>query len=433
MNIFFRSKFLLILLGGLWGCSEQVDAQQHGNAADFPTKEQLSKMSAPGYKPPPLAWRECLGRIAFELPYQVEWATSRSFRYLEDLNHTFSSNLFSQGDEISVGNVKIGVIHPLTRESKAELLDSLPDRRVSRLKKALERSQLRLRELEKANDLSERGGHSIHLEEAEARSLEKSISKINATSIATELPETYIYSSRSAEDGGQSVIWAYIFNGNTGYIISSKASIDQIFTVEKHVRDVLGFIQSFRPRTPGEVPEEPGVCIPFGFVKDNGDTAVNIKMSIRFSDAPGVIYTVHTGNVEGHTMKTTLLNAVVAASVGLPIFGDSIEIRRYITDRIGPKPVKIGGVVGEQGGVALKIKKSSEDSYEAYNVYSGYSGRLGTMAMPYMIVELRSFTKRQVPELKANPPTFKQSRERLDFLLKGMRLRETIPKMSELR
>jgi hypothetical protein len=64
-------------------------------------------------------------------------------------------------------------------------------------------------------------------------------------------------------------------------------------------------------------------------------------------------------------------------------------------------------------------------------VFTGYSGWLGTAVLPYILVEMRTVTKAQAPELKQNPPPFKQSMERLELMLKSMRWRPTNPSMSE--
>ncbi len=427
------SGILVALVLMLCGCTDNAGATQKVGEARLPDSEELRKITAPDYVPPAKALRECLGRIAFEIPDSVQWPTSKAFGYLEKMNHTFSSNLFDQGDVIKIDGFQIGVMYPLTGDVKNSIVESLPDHQLLKKNKDLKESELRLRELQRSGDSSARGRNRVRVEELHIRSLNNSISKLQFNKISTGLSNVYAYSARQPGDNGEFEIWAYVFNENAGYSVISTVETDEKFDSAAHEKKFLNFVRSLQPRKIGFIPKDLGICIPFGFFKDDGKTAYDIKMSMRYPDAPGVLYTLHTGNVEERTLKTTLLNAVVAASVGMPVLNERTDIAKYVTNRIGPKPVKIGGVIGEQGGVALHVRPPGGVSFEAYNVYSGYSGWLGTMALPYMIVELRSFTMAQAPELKSNPPPFNQSKERLDFLLQGMRLRETTPKMPELR
>ncbi|KQQ39233.1 hypothetical protein ASF61_22250 [Duganella sp. Leaf126] len=181
-----------------------------------------------------------------------------------------------------------------------------------------------------------------------------------------------------------------------------------------------------------EIPTELGVCIPFGFLPDDGRTVTDIKQSIRWKDAPGVLYTIHTGNVQPRQLKSTVITALASSQVGRFGTDEEAEVKKHVDQRIGPRQAKIGGLVGEQGGVALKVTQPGSKPYEAYSVFTGYSGWLGSAVLPFILVDMQSFTMEQAPELKANPPPFRQSMERLEGVLKYMRLRPTNPPMPEL-
>src|SRR5690606_18463441 len=58
------------------------------------------------------------------------------------------------------------------------------------------------------------------------------------------------------------------------------------------LRDVLS---RFRTRAPGEVPEEPGVCLPYAFIADDGTGDYHTHASFRYPDRPGVVYSIDTG------------------------------------------------------------------------------------------------------------------------------------------
>jgi hypothetical protein len=65
-------------------------------------------------------------------------------------------------------------------------------------------------------------------------------------------------------------------------------------------------------------------------------------------------------------------------------------------------------------------------------VYTGYGGWGGSAVLPAIVVDMRSFTKEQERALKKNPPPLDESLQRLDALLKSIRLRPTTPPMPEL-
>ncbi|MNR68813.1 hypothetical protein D3C85_1936150 [compost metagenome] len=52
--------------------------------------------------------------------------------------------------------------------------------------------------------------------------------------------------------------------------------------------------------------------------------------------------------------------------------------------------------------------------------------------LPSILVDMRSYTRLEAPELSVNPPPFDQSMERLSALLGSIRLRPTQPPMPEL-
>jgi len=108
------------------------------------------------------------------------------------------------------------------------------------------------------------------------------------------------------------------------------------------------------------------------------------------------------------------------------------EVKPFVTDRLGPRAYKIGGVSGLQGGVAVKVAEAGSNPYETYQVFTGYAGWPGAEALPFIFVELNTTTMNMAPELKQNPPPFKQSMGRYEALLKSIRLRPTTPPMPDM-
>lgn len=225
-----------------------------------------------------------------------------------------------------------------------------------------------------------------------------------------------------------SVLRAYLTRGEHIYIFESAVRMRSLSDKEKHQRDFSRMLTSFRTRAPNEIPTEPGVCFPFGFIPDDGRTVVEFKQSLRFHDAPAVLYTIETGTVHPRRLKTTVFMAAATSSMNPPPANE--EVRAVVKKRIGPHSTQMGGVKAMQGGVVMKAEANGI-KYDVYNVYSGYSGWLGTAVLPYMLVEMSTVNMQRATELKQYPPPFEQSKQRLDVMLKSMRWRPTNPPMSE--
>ncbi|MGK5030023.1 T6SS immunity protein Tli4 family protein [Janthinobacterium sp. MDT1-19] len=200
-----------------------------------------------------------------------------------------------------------------------------------------------------------------------------------------------------------------------------------------HGQQFIQFLKSFRPRATAEVPKELGLCIPHGFIADDGRAISSIKQSLRWPDAPGVLYTISTGNVDPRALKVPLVQG--AATGGIGQFGSrgEQEAKPFIVERIVPRSARIGALTAQQGGVALKVSRPDSAPSETYTVFTAYAGWLGTAVLPYILIELSSLSIAQAPELKQNPPPLKTSYARLETLLKSTHLRPTEPAMPELR
>jgi hypothetical protein len=232
------------------------------------------------------------------------------------------------------------------------------------------------------------------------------------------------------ETDRDSILRAYLTRGEHIFVFESTVKMKSPADKEKHQRDFSAMLAKFRPRAANEIPTEPGVCIPFGFLPDDGRTPIEFKQSLRYPDAPGVLYTIATGSVDPRRAKAPLLMAAADASMVPPPATEQDKVKAVVTQRIGPHVVKLGGLTAPQGGTVMQARAGGE-TYDVYSVFTGYSGWLGSDVLPYILVELHTLTKIHAEELKQNPPPFKQSKERLDILLGSMRWRPTNPAMPE--
>jgi hypothetical protein len=414
-----------------------ADEKNSSQPSKRPSLEQMKASSMFSYQAEPSAVQECLGRLIWNSDKSVEWPVDYSIDQLESFNHYFSENVFSQGDKIRFGNTNISV-KMIKQGMKEEIINFLPSNKVEYFKSKLKEAEREEKENFKNRNGDIRQRQRYHLAKSRIEDLKKSIDETTGKYkvFTSGVKDSYGYESIEEEASGNgdrySVIRAYMFIGKYIYNFESNETITPTMSVEKHREKFSSLLKSFRPRRMNEIPTELGVCIPFGFMPDDGRTITDIKQSIRWKDAPGVLYSIHTGNVQPRQFKSTVLNAVASSQVGRFGTDEEAEVKKHVDQRIGPRQVKIGGLTGEQGGVALKITAKGLKPYEAYSVYSGYAGWLGVDVLPFIIVDMQSFTTDQAPELKENPPPFKQSMQRLEGMLKYMRTRQTIPPMPEL-
>ena len=412
-----------------------ASAESNATPSKLPSVMQLRASSMPSYKPGAEVTEECLGRIVWSSDKDLTWSVYRDRN--AEFTHSFSKNVFSRGDEIRFGNTQIAV-HEIEPAVKQAILDSLPQNILVYLKNklALADAELKKQEKRRSNGFKEQEAYEDILMTVE--NTKKTIREIvdKHKPFSAGLPDSYGYQAEEEEASGNgdrySIYRAYLFRSDYVYTFESKEVVTEKNSAELNRNRFLAQLAKFRTRRLNEIPAEPGVCIPFGFLPDDGRTITDIKQSVRWADAPGVLYTIHTGNVQRGQIKSTVVTSLASSQVGRFGSDEEAEIKKHIDQRIGPRQAKIGGVAGEQGGVALKIRKAQGKPYEAYSVFTGYAGWLGTDVLPFILVDMQSFTMDQAPELNVNPPPFKQSMERLDAMLRYMRIRSTNPPMPEL-
>jgi hypothetical protein len=398
----------------------------------------MLKVTAPDYRSPAGIKQDCFGRMVFDVPAPVEWPTFFNGDSEFLFYRSFSSKVADRGDEMTFGDTKIAVIGPANATTVEKVMRGTPSGKILWLQADLDEARAYLSTQKKKKLTTQRELNDLQRSEEQIKALAESIKELQDgfEAFAPGLPDSEGYWKTTIEANSESsrysIYRAYLKRDDYIYVFESHHEMHKPSDKEAHKQKFIGLLKKFRSRKSNEIPAELGVCIPHGFIPDDGKTLSEFKQSMRFADAPGVVYTLETGNVHPRRMKSTATMAATKANVGKPgSGGEEYAVKDFVTQRIGPRSYKIGGLTGEQGGVALTVKKSGKEAYEAYSVYTGYSGWLGTAVLPYITVDMHTYTKEQAPELKQNPPPFKQSMERLELLLKSMRLRPTNPPMPD--
>lgn len=440
----FIQVFLFVAL--LSGCGpKSVQAVQAGSESridrpsEMPTASEVLRITAPDYHLAPDSKSECLGRMAFEVKGQVEWPTFYDQMSPDTLfNRTFRENIFDAGDELNYNGMLIAVIGSVGGVMKEKVFKNTPEEHIALLENEIQQNRAYIQKLNKDRISNRKIKDEIEKQRENVERLQGLVNdyKKNFEKFETGVPDSIGYwtsEDSSVRDGARySKLRAYLTRGDYIFVFESAMEMESAVAKELHKKKFSSVLARFRTRALNEIPTERGVCIPYGFIADNGTETIGFKQSLRFADAPGVLYTIDTGTVDPRHMKATPLLAAAEAMIKPPQPKTEGEVVPKVTKRIGPHLTKIGGLPASQGGVVLKLDLPKGKGYEIYSVFTGYGGWLSVNVLPYITVEMRTVNKNVATDLKENPPPFAISKNRLDAMLESMRWRPTVPPMPEL-
>lgn len=211
-------------------------------------------------------------------------------------------------------------------------------------------------------------------------------------------------------------LYAFVLRGGFAFQFMSTGGEGEA-PFEQRLAAFKDLLSRFEYRPLYQVPAKPGLCIPHGFINDNGQGHFQAEVSYRFTDSPGVIYTLATA-VEGErnfNPNEPLLEATARSTVaGLIGNGYGRKLKA-----LGPKGTSIGARSGVLGGIY------TTEGVPGYSVYAGTRGWDHSQVLPFISLNMRSFDRETAPEdLKVNPPPFAQSMKRFETTLGSLRTRK---------
>jgi hypothetical protein len=432
----FRKLAAAGLTALLFGCGPSDAAREAGAAEkSAPSSEELRRATHPDYVATPDARQECLGRLVFDVRKELEWGLSRPGRWSGD-RFRFTENMHGPQDYVLLGNVEIVVLAPAkwadiermlrgeaaeksiaidAYREKIETLNGL----IADFKAVLQNPALNINN----EDLS---GFPASIERFKQRitDAEASIAGLNRDwqPLDLGLPQSLGYAA------GPTLYAFLLRDGRAFRFMATGGEGEPPF--EERKAAFLDLLKRFQTRALYQIPRERGICIPYGFIPDDGAGHFRTEVSFRYKDRPGVIYSLGTAVVgeRDYLGETAMLTATArsASSLGSGLVGGR-EAKV-----IAPRPVKIGALEGWQGGVSLNVADRDKPAVRSYSVYAGYDGRAHSRVLPGIRVNMRSFTQEQEDSLKTDPPPLEESQQRFETVLKSIRLRPTVPAMPEL-
>ncbi|VXD04075.1 conserved exported hypothetical protein [Pseudomonas sp. 8Z] len=235
--------------------------------------------------------QECIGRMTFDVPEDMQWATysaQRTDRITDGRGgHVFTPKVTAKGDMGSYDydglTIRVSdIVGRDTFDDAARYIKGTAQLYQKELLKNLESDKQILEELKELNK-KENTQTTKDAVERFAKSIEEVERQIPLTKVYEfdlGIPDAYFLGDNISP--ADVLLWR---NNRVYYFGFSKAGPDS-------AERIKALMARFQPRELYEVPKGPGFCFPYGFIADDGKTAYSIKNSLRFTKTPNVIFTL---------------------------------------------------------------------------------------------------------------------------------------------
>lgn len=415
-------NWLTVLVCGLAAC--QPGGAQNPPPAAAPSEQEIASAYHPTYQPAAGTRSECLGRLAFEVPDKpaFEWGLPSGDSNRENMG--FSRILQGGQDSILMANVAVSVVAGASVVSIKEM------QRLGGVYKSIALQDFD-ENIRKSRNYAQ--GLADDLQTPDLKSDPQRSAEYKKTILEVEKEvEDYARRKRNLDKDWHPTDWG--LPDSTGYIagptlyafVLREGFAFQFMSTggegearfEERLAAFKDLLSRFEYRPLYQVPKQPGLCIPHGFIRDDGKGHFSAEVSYRFTDSPGVIYTLGTA-IEGErnfNPNEPLLEATARSSVA-GLLGNGYGRKLKV---LGPKSTSIGARSGVIGGIYTTA------GVHGYSVYAGTRGWDHSQVLPFISLNLRSFDRATAPEdLKVDPPAFEQSLRRFELTQHSLRTRRT--------
>ena len=239
--------------------------------------------------------QECLGRMRFQSPEKFEWATFAIERsnMKSAGGHVFSKNVHAVSDFVSYNydDLTIRVSDITTRENFDRERNAIIHE-TELYKKNLEED---LKTNERLLETIKRMKYSADIvknHENEITKLEDQIRQTKTYEHDLGIPDSHVLGSK--ETPYEFLLWR---NNRVFYFNMNKPA-------ENSAQRIKDLAARFEARDLYQVPEGPGVCMPYGFIHDDGKTGFSVKNSLRFTSTPNVIMSLINASQNDPTKPT---------------------------------------------------------------------------------------------------------------------------------
>jgi len=241
-------------------------------------------------------FEECLGRIRFQTTEDFNWATFRieNSKINTPGGHTFSKRVGAVHDFVSYDydELTIRISDMTTREifdrSRNAIVYDV-ELYKNHLEDRLEANKGLLETIKRMNYSADAIQNKIDL----IKSLEHQIQRTKKHEYDLGIADTHVLGNEN--NPVEFLLWR---NNRVFYFHMNKPSANSA----QRIKDLIA---RFEPRELYQVPEGPGVCMPYGFIHDDGNTGFSVKNSLRFTSTPNVIMSMINASPDDPTRATT--------------------------------------------------------------------------------------------------------------------------------
>ncbi|WPN32698.1 hypothetical protein QMK54_13515 [Pseudomonas sp. P5_109] len=241
------------------------------------------------------SFNECLGRINFESTDRFEWATFRieHSKINSPGGHAFSKNIYAVSDYVSYDydELTIRISDITTREKFDRARNAIlyqSEAYKDHLRDRLRTNERLLQSIKRMNYSAD----IIKNQENEIKTLEEDIKKTKTYEHQLDIPDAHILGSK--ETPYEFLLWR---NNRVFYFHMNKPA-------ENAAQRIKDLAARFEARDLYQVPSGPGVCMPYGFIHDDGKTGFSVKNSLRFTSTPNVIMSLINASLGDPTKPT---------------------------------------------------------------------------------------------------------------------------------
>ncbi|WP_227818237.1 T6SS immunity protein Tli4 family protein [Nitrogeniibacter aestuarii] len=210
-------------------------------------------------KPANQTWSiECVGRMQISLPGEADQAALPSSAFIEQFAATQTKRIrhtYSDGSYASRVNLYF--------RAGVEVSQKLSNQEIANLKGAIKERNIRVQQHAK-----DQGGQVTYLNTGPLE--------------------------------GSVLVRSDVFYISSTLIFGQHALTWKLRTDEKRFDEVKalanGLSTNLRPRPLFDTPHEPGVCLPYAFIRDDGTTPHSIAMSYRLKDHPDIVINLESSS-----------------------------------------------------------------------------------------------------------------------------------------
>jgi|GEM_PF-6429491 len=402
----------------------QPSEAQAPRPAPAPTEKDIAAAYHSTYTATTGTRSECLGRLIFEVPGQsrFEWGLPKRARTNEEILG-FSRILRGGQDRINLANVAIVVAAEATSKTILEMQDSVRtdksialqdfDEDIRQTNSVIDSLTLQMAAPQVQSNPKELAGFKESIEK-----FKRQLEAYKSDKIALDRdwhPTNWNLPDSTGYIAGPTLYAFVLRDGFAFQFMSTGGEGEAHF--EQRLAAFKDLLSRFEYRPLYHVPNTPGLCIPHGFIRDDGKGHFSAEVSYRFTDSPGVIYTLGTA-IEGErnfNPNEPLLEATARSTVASLVgngYGRKLKA-------LGPRSTNIGARSGVMGGIY------ATEGVPGYSVYVGARGWDHSQVLPFISLNMRSFDSETAPEdLKVNPPVVEQSMKRFELTLGSLRTRK---------